>query len=171
MIRQLVDRVLAVPANMALWAVLGAYPCAPAAAGSYDTAVQACRAETASRISLSPSDVRIASVGASPKRPERAVVRWQVPEGSQGRCDVLNGSVIAWAMEGKPAAPTNFRVTPEDICVRSVARHFGKRADDVDVIDVERKDRDHAVVHWETYQGDRGICRVAGIEVEKLEFK
>jgi hypothetical protein len=88
-----------------------------------------------------------------------------------GHCDVLNKSVLSWQIDRQPPGPTSFRTTPEDVCIRAVAREVGKRADDVDVLDVEHIDRDRAVVHWETYQGDRGTCTVAGVAIEKLDFE
>lgn len=143
----------------------------PATAGAYDDAIRACRAETASRLSVLPNEVQIAAVTANRKRPERVAVRWQVRQETEGRCDVLNANVLSWTLEREPPGQKAFRTSPEDVCIRAVAREVGKRADDIDILDVEQKDRDSAVVHWETYQGDRGTCTVAGEAVKKLEFE
>lgn len=143
----------------------------PAAAGAYDDAIRACRAETASRLSVLPSEVQIAAVTANRKRPERVAVRWQVRQETEGRCDVLNANVLSWTLERQPPGQKSFRISPEDVCIRAVAREVGKRADDIDIRDVVEKDRDRAVVYWETYQGDRGTCTVAGETVEELKFE
>lgn len=155
-----------------LWLLLLApCPLGPAAAGAYDDAIRACRAETAARLSVPLSEIQIAAVTANRKRPERVAVGWQVREGSTGRCDVLNGNVLSWTTERQPPGQTTFRTSPEDTCIRAVAREVGKRADDIDILDVEQRDRDRAVVYWETYQGDRGTCTVVGAVIEKLEFE
>lgn len=155
-----------------LWSFLmAACPVSGATAGANDNAIHACRAETASRLSVAASDIQIAAVTANRKRPERVAVQWQVRQGAQGRCDVLNASVLSWTLDREPPGTTMFRNSPEDVCIRAVAREVGKRADDIDIRDVEQKDRDRAVVHWETYQGDRGTCTVTGAAIENLEFE
>lgn len=158
--------------QLLLWSfLLATCPFGPASAGAYDDAIRACRAETAARLSVPLSEIQIAAVTANRKRPERVAVGWQTRGGSAGRCDVLNGNVLSWTIERQPPGETTFRTSPEDTCIRAVAREVGKRADDIDILDVERRDRDRAVVHWETYQGERGTCTVAGAAIEKLEFE
>lgn len=155
-----------------IWSCLTmACPVSGAIAGTYDDAIRACRAETASRLSVVANDIQIAAVTANRKRPERVAVRWQVRQGTQGRCDVLNATVLSWTLDREAPGTTMFRTSPEDVCIRAVAREVGKRADDIDIRDIEQKDRDRAVVHWETYQGDRGTCTVAGAAIERLEFE
>jgi hypothetical protein len=128
-----------------------------------NAAIEACGRETARRLSVPKQDVRISNAQESTRGRNAFSVEWSVPDGQKGRCECAGGTVLSWNA-------TLAHVMVDESCVRSVARRLGKRPADVDVLDIEGDERGLATVLWETYQGERGRCRVNRGLVEKVEF-
>jgi hypothetical protein len=134
-----------------------------------NAAIDACGRETARRMSVPKQDVRIGNVQVQKDARGRSSfsVEWSVPDGQKGRCECAGGTVLSW--NASPAGDSS-RVMVDESCVRSVARRLGKRPADIDVLDIEGDEHGLATVLWESYQGERGQCRVNRGLVEKVEF-
>jgi len=141
---------------------------------AYANAERACRETTADRLRVHSSDVTIAGAGDISVRGDRLEVHWSSASGASGVCICIGARVVSWEQRSGARAGgrrSSSSVDPGSACAASVAVRIKKRTSDVDIEEVEVRHRDKAVVHWVSYQGERGTCLIEHGQVKRVEFE
>lgn len=154
---------------------LMAVPTSPLARGNaYANAERACLETTADRLRIHRADVSIAGTEDISIRGDRLEVHWHSEAGAAGICVCIGSRVVSWEQrEGAQAGGQSStpELEPDSACAAAVATRIRKRTADVDIEEVEVRHRDRALVHWVSYQGERGTCLVENGQVKRIEIE
>ena len=134
------------------------------AADQAQDAINGCRAETAARLRVAERDVTVERDEQGPRRGHDRPLRWSTARGDEGTCSYQHGRVASWTADHK--AP---RLDDETACISAVARLVKKRAEDVDIVDVEKNTQTSSTVYWSTYQGETGTCTAAEGRIKRVD--
>ena len=138
------------------------------AADQAQDAINGCRAETAARLRVAERDVTVERAEPRSRQAHDGLrdspLHWSTARGDEGTCSYRHGRVASWTADHK--AP---RLDDETACISAVARLVKKRAEDVDIVDVEKNTQTSSTVYWSTYQGETGTCTAAEGRIKRVD--